>query len=53
MSESLHVVCPHCHTTNRVRGADLGKAPDCGQCHQPLFAGRAGSRPSWVLRPAD
>lgn len=40
MSETLHVVCPHCHTTNRVRGADLGKAPDCGQCHQPLFTGR-------------
>lgn len=39
MSESLHIVCPHCHTTNRVRSADLGNAPDCGKCHQPLFAG--------------
>ncbi|HKB55671.1 MAG TPA: thioredoxin TrxC [Ramlibacter sp.] len=37
MSDSLHVVCPHCHTTNRVRPADLAKAPDCGQCHQALF----------------
>ncbi len=37
MSEALHVVCPHCHTTNRVREPDLGKAPDCGNCHQPLF----------------
>lgn len=36
----LHVVCPHCHTTNRVRGDDLGRAPDCGRCHQPLFTGR-------------
>ena len=38
MSETRHVVCPHCHTTNRVRTEDLGKAPDCGNCHQPLFA---------------
>src|SRR5438270_196697 len=36
----LHVVCPHCHTTNRVQGADLDKAPDCGSCHQPLFTGQ-------------
>jgi len=39
MSESLHIVCPHCHTTNRVATAHLGQAPDCGQCHQPLFTG--------------
>lgn len=39
MSEARHVVCPHCHTTNRVQVADLGKAPDCGHCHQPLFTG--------------
>ena len=37
MTESLHIVCPHCHTTNRVRQADLAQAPDCGSCHQPLF----------------
>jgi thioredoxin 2 len=37
MSDPLHVVCPHCHTTNRVRQADLANAPDCGQCHQALF----------------
>ncbi|MFN4361988.1 MAG: thioredoxin TrxC [Hylemonella sp.] len=40
MSETRHVVCPHCHTTNRVRTEDLGKAPDCGSCHRPLFAGQ-------------
>lgn len=39
MTEPLHIVCPHCHITNRVQGADLGNAPDCGKCHQPLFAG--------------
>ncbi len=37
MSEALHIVCPHCHTTNRVKSDQLGSAPDCGQCHQPLF----------------
>jgi len=40
MSEALHIVCPHCHTTNRVQTTDLGKAPDCGQCHRPLFTGQ-------------
>mgnify|MGYP000647980844 CR=1 FL=1 len=39
MSETRHIVCPHCHTTNRVRGEDLARAPDCGQCHQALFTG--------------
>jgi thioredoxin 2 len=38
--ETLHVVCPHCHTTNRVRQADLASSPDCGNCHRPLFAGK-------------
>ena len=39
MSEPLHIVCPHCHTTNRVRADDLDSAPDCGGCHRPLFTG--------------
>lgn len=39
-ADALHIVCPHCHTTNRVRVADLHNAPDCGQCHTPLFDGR-------------
>jgi thioredoxin 2 len=38
--ESAHVVCPHCHTTNRIKRSDLGAAPTCGQCHQPLFMGQ-------------
>jgi thioredoxin 2 len=39
MSEDnkLHIVCPHCHTTNRVRADQLGSAPTCGQCKQALF----------------
>ena len=37
MSESVHIVCPHCHTTNRVRTDQLASAPDCGQCKKALF----------------
>jgi len=39
MTEALHIVCPHCHTTNRVQAAQLRQAPDCGSCHQALFIG--------------
>ena len=39
MSESLHVVCPHCATTNRVRKDQLDRAPDCGHCSKALFDG--------------
>jgi thioredoxin 2 len=37
MTETLHIVCPHCHTTNRVRNDQLSSAPTCGQCKQVLF----------------
>lgn len=37
MSDSLHIVCPHCHAVNRLPAARLGQSPACGQCHQPLF----------------
>ena len=39
-TDPLHIVCPHCHTTNRVAAAQLSAAPDCGKCHQPLFTGQ-------------
>ena len=38
-TDALHVVCPHCHTTNRVTPSALSSAPDCGKCHRPLFGG--------------
>ena len=37
MNDSLHLVCPHCHATNRMPAARLTKQPRCGQCHRPLF----------------
>lgn len=38
-TETLHIVCPHCHTTNRVRTDQLNSAPDCGSCKAALFTG--------------
>ncbi|MGE5268197.1 MAG: thioredoxin TrxC [Thiohalocapsa sp.] len=35
----LHIVCPHCDTTNRVPRDKLGAGGNCGQCHQKLFDG--------------
>jgi len=40
MSDRLHVVCSHCHTTNRVPRARLRERASCGSCKSPLFAGR-------------
>ncbi len=40
---ALHIVCPHCHTTNRVRQSDLANAPDCGSCHRALFTGHSAA----------
>ena len=34
---SLHIVCPHCHATNRVPQERLGASPKCGACHLALF----------------
>lgn len=34
---SLHIVCPHCQTIIRVPQERLNEAPQCAQCHQPLF----------------
>lgn len=41
MNPPKHIVCPHCHTTNRVGHEDLARAPDCGKCHRPLFTGHS------------
>ena len=37
--DTQHIVCPHCHKTNRVAADQLASAPSCGSCHQPLFTG--------------
>ncbi len=38
--ESLHVVCPHCATVNRIFGQKLKDGPVCGKCKSPLFTGQ-------------
>ena len=40
MAESLHVVCAHCDSTNRLPAERLGRGAKCGRCHRPLFEGQ-------------
>jgi len=40
VTDHLHVVCGHCHATNRVPRARLREHAKCGICKSPLFAGR-------------
>ena len=39
MTDTVHIVCPHCHATNRVLAARLGPAARCGACKAALFDG--------------
>ena len=39
MSELLHIVCPHCSTTNRLPIAKLADGAVCGKCKQSIFSG--------------
>ena len=40
-TDYLHIVCPHCHTTNRVKAEELASAPTCGNCKKALFVGHS------------
>ncbi len=37
MSETLHIVCPHCDGINRLPVSRLAEGGSCGKCHQALF----------------
>lgn len=37
MSDSYHIVCPHCSSVNRIAIQRLSDNPICGQCKQALF----------------
>ena len=39
MADSLHLVCPHCDTINRVARDRLADGAKCGQCKRALFTG--------------
>lgn len=38
MSAPLIVVCPHCHTANRLPAERLVDGGNCGKCKEPLFS---------------
>jgi len=40
MTDKLHIVCPHCHTTNRLPTTRLKEKPKCGKCQKLLFVGK-------------
>jgi len=40
MTESLHIVCPHCDSINRVPADKLAAGGKCGSCRQSLFVGQ-------------
>jgi thioredoxin 2 len=37
MTDSAHIVCPHCDAVNRVPTSKLGEQPTCGKCKAALF----------------
>ncbi|MBI5901074.1 MAG: thioredoxin TrxC [Rhodocyclales bacterium] len=39
MSENRIVVCPHCHSPNRLPADRLGDRGSCGKCKSALFSG--------------
>jgi thioredoxin 2 len=43
MDGSVHIVCPHCDTINRVPRDRLTGGGRCGQCHEALFDGHSVS----------
>jgi thioredoxin 2 len=40
MSDSVHVVCPHCDAVNRLARERLADKPVCGKCAKGLFVGQ-------------
>jgi len=39
MTDTNHIVCPHCNAINRLPAARINDAANCGKCKQPLFTG--------------
>ena len=39
MSETLIVICPHCHAANRLPAGRLADGGTCGKCKARLFTG--------------
>jgi thioredoxin 2 len=41
MTESRHIVCPHCDSVNGLPADRDARRAKCGRCHNPLFTGGA------------
>ncbi len=39
MSKTVHLVCPHCGSINRLPADRPAQEAKCGRCHKPLFTG--------------
>jgi len=39
VSQSRHLVCPHCDAVNRIPEHKLADRPKCGRCKEDLFTG--------------
>jgi thioredoxin 2 len=40
VSDSIHVVCPHCDSINRIQTGKLAAGAKCGKCRQLLLPGK-------------
>lgn len=40
MNELIHIVCPHCSSTNKVPASRVAERPRCGRCKDRLFTSR-------------
>ena len=40
MSDSVHIVCPHCDGINRIPVSKLAAGAQCGKCQQLLLTGQ-------------
>ncbi len=40
MTDSVHIVCPHCDAVNRIPVTKLAAGAKCGKCHQILLPGK-------------
>ena len=38
MTDSLHIVCPHCDAVNRIPADKMSAQPSCGKCKKSLFS---------------
>jgi thioredoxin 2 len=38
MTDSLHIVCPHCEAVNRIPADKMSAQPSCGKCKKALFS---------------